>query len=215
MPQAPPNALLSPDGTQWWDGETWHPVGASSAPANAPVSPDGTQWWDGETWHPIGARSAPRGSAKSLDLSKLPVWLGGAVLIGAGVLMFIALLLPWLSVTNGFASIDRNALQLGPYLSLDSNGISLLIVSGVWVIGGLMNTGLINTGLINTITPRSKQWIWSLVATIAMAVSLIATYSALSSFSPSNSVVSSVGVGYYIAWVAVLILGVAPSLNSR
>ncbi|HEY4869198.1 MAG TPA: hypothetical protein VII79_04245, partial [Candidatus Dormibacteraeota bacterium] len=45
--------VLSPDGTLWWDGSTWHPVEAESPPADAVRSPDGTQWWDGTVWQPI------------------------------------------------------------------------------------------------------------------------------------------------------------------
>lgn len=43
--------ILSPDGTQFWDGSAWQPVPAT------PLSPDGTHRWDGNAWLPVQAAS--------------------------------------------------------------------------------------------------------------------------------------------------------------
>ncbi|HSS95271.1 MAG TPA: hypothetical protein VLR46_14960, partial [Candidatus Dormibacteraeota bacterium] len=44
--------LVSPDGTQRWDGLRWRDRGFE-VPPTAPRSPDGAYWWDGAAWRPI------------------------------------------------------------------------------------------------------------------------------------------------------------------
>jgi hypothetical protein len=43
---------MSPDGSYWWDGQTWRDA-ASHVPPSAQRSSDGTLWWDGRTWRPV------------------------------------------------------------------------------------------------------------------------------------------------------------------
>jgi hypothetical protein len=43
---------MSPDGSYWWDGQTWRDA-ASQMPPFAQRSSDGTLWWDGRTWRPV------------------------------------------------------------------------------------------------------------------------------------------------------------------
>lgn len=47
--------ILSPDGTQFWDGSAWQPVPETL------LSPDGTHRWDGAAWLPVHA--IPHGSS--------------------------------------------------------------------------------------------------------------------------------------------------------
>jgi hypothetical protein len=51
----PEDAIRSPDGTQWWDGEAWLAI---AIPATALRSPDGSSWWDGAKWQAVARRSA-------------------------------------------------------------------------------------------------------------------------------------------------------------
>jgi len=51
-----PVLQLSPDGREWWDGETWRST-AISAPTDARRNADGSQWWDGTSWRPVPLRS--------------------------------------------------------------------------------------------------------------------------------------------------------------
>jgi hypothetical protein len=51
-----PGPQLSPDGREWWDGETWRST-ATSAPTEARRSADGSEWWDGTSWRPVPIKS--------------------------------------------------------------------------------------------------------------------------------------------------------------
>jgi hypothetical protein len=51
---------LSPDGSHWWDGRTWH-ESAREAPPFAQRSGDGGYWWDGHSWRPVPLTSQTAG----------------------------------------------------------------------------------------------------------------------------------------------------------
>ena len=48
---------MSPDGSFWWDGGSWHACTAI-APPSAPRSPDGAYWWDGAHWRELPKATA-------------------------------------------------------------------------------------------------------------------------------------------------------------
>ena len=54
---APSDGLqMSPDGSYWWDGQTWREA-AREVPPSAMRSADGAYWWDGQKWREVRATS--------------------------------------------------------------------------------------------------------------------------------------------------------------
>jgi hypothetical protein len=52
--------VFSPDGAQWWDGQSWVPCDAVPPPT-AMRSPDGAYWYDGGRWRPVRPGPSPTG----------------------------------------------------------------------------------------------------------------------------------------------------------
>jgi hypothetical protein len=54
----PADPQMSPDGSYWWDGQSWQDA-SQSAPPEAQRSPDGAYWWDGRSWRLMPAAQNP------------------------------------------------------------------------------------------------------------------------------------------------------------
>ena len=54
---------LSPDGSYWWDGQTWRDA-AQEVPPTAQRSSDGMLWWDGRNWRPVPQPAQPEPPAQ-------------------------------------------------------------------------------------------------------------------------------------------------------
>lgn len=50
--QRGPVIQMSPEGTEWWDGDEWRDV-RTATPPTAQRSDDGKWWWDGSAWHEV------------------------------------------------------------------------------------------------------------------------------------------------------------------
>jgi hypothetical protein len=128
------------------------------------------------------------------------------VLIVAGALVAISSLLPWEQASTGFASINRNGLQLGADLSFSADGLIVMALGAV--------VALVAVAILTT---KSCPW-WVnglpiiigaivLLFGIADEISIANTVSGLRSSYPTG--VYSVGYGVWLVIVAGAIIVLA------
>jgi hypothetical protein len=164
---------------------------------NSMQSPD-LKYWQGS-----GSAAAPAPPATTRPSSTSTVPVGAWMAITGGALMAVSAFLPWVSAQAAFASISRNAFQLGNGNGFSADGLILVVLGLITVLVGI-------TRLTKSAMPRYLQrstivtGIGPLLVAINRGPSIHSLVQHVNS-SASGIVSASIGFGLWVAGLAGII----------